>query len=196
MECGRSTFCPRCQTYIDGTLECEPTMEVHNLKFCAYRLDAGPIQGGVSNATAYISGRRFILGNGRGDHVRGVRIIDSTHTNGSAAVDRPVSDPVESSDDGRPKIRIGPEYQAAIPRVSAYYKLYGTVTLDGIVVPMPLTEAQIETERDREIKFITDYPARNRIDKPRKRPPPVPVPVPATTKIGRTVNPVKHFKPQ
>lgn len=171
-------------------------MEVHNLKFCPFRPDADPIKGGASNATACLSGRRFILGSGRGDHVRGVRIVDSAHANGSAAADSPVSGPHESSSDDQPKIRIGPLYQAVIPRVSAYYKLYGTVTLDGIVVPMPLTEAQIlETERDREREFITKYPARNRIDKPRERPPPVPVPPPATTSKGRTVKPVEHFKP-
>jgi hypothetical protein len=113
--------------------------------------------------------------------VGGVRIIDSAHANGSVAV---------------PKIRIGPEYQAVIPQVSAYYELDDTVTIDGIVVPMPLTETQIQTERDRELGFINDYPTRNRIDKPREKPPPVPVPPPVTTKTGRTVKRVNHFKPQ
>ena len=137
LECGHATFCPRCEKHIDGGLECEPTMEVHNLNFCPFRPDADPIKGGAS------------------------------------------------------KIRIGPEWQAVIPQVSVCYKL------DGIVVPMPLTETQIlETERDREKTFITKYPARNRIDGPSVKPPPVPVPPPVTTKVGRTVKPVEHFKPQ
>ena len=253
LERGRATFCPRCDTYIDGGLECEPTMEVHNLKFCPFRPDAGPIKGGASNATTYVRGRRFVLGNGCGDHVRGVRIIDSAHANGSAAVDRPVSDsdsdessvddgcgdhvcgeriidsahangsaavdrPVSDSDessvdDDRPKIRIGPEYQAAIPSVLRYYTTFdGTATLDGIVVPMPLTEMESRTEEERETQIAARHPERCRPDSPspptrnRRRssagaragavPAPVPVAVSVTTKKGRTVKPVEHFKPQ
>ncbi len=135
LERGHATFCPRCEKYIDGTVECEPTMEVHNLNFCPFRPDADPIKGGAS------------------------------------------------------KIWIGPEWQVVIPQVSVCY------TLDGVVVPMPLTETQIQTERDRELGFINDYPARNRIDKPKEKPPPVPVPPPVTTKTGRTVKPVNHFRP-
>ena len=175
----RSILCPRCRRWTDGGLECE-TPETHALFFCPNREDAG--------------------------HPANV----------SADVDSPVSDAVVSSrNGGRPKIRVGPQYQVVVPSSPQGFTIQNRddiVTLDGIVVPMPLTEMEIKTQIQREKEIATRHQEQRRLDSPsperkpaKKRPRsgagaaatavPVPVPMPVTTKKGRTVNPVKHFKP-